>query len=295
MNSIKMKYELLKIRLLKFRLFYLPYKRLSAEQEENRITLMCFYYLKNMYKKFLNDMPIYKGSGEISNKVWWCWLQGEENAPDLNKACLKSLREHLKDKEIIVITEKNYRKYVDFPEYIIKKYNDGIISRTHFSDLLRLELLIKYGGTWIDSSVFCTGYNKNFFDEPLFVFQNWKRGSSGCVLSNWYISSEKNNPILITTRNLLHKYWSENNYLLNYYIFHLFFTIAIEKYPDLWKNVPRFSNIPPHILQFELDNQYSEKRWNQIKEMCTFHKLSQKRDFSNIDKECFFNKVINTN
>ena len=34
--------------------------------------------------------------------------------------------------------------------------DSGQITKTHLSDLLRLELLIRYGGTWIDATVFCT-------------------------------------------------------------------------------------------------------------------------------------------
>lgn len=39
------------------------------------------------------------------------------------------------------------------PDYIVKKWEKGRIPADLFSDLLRLELLIRYGGTWIDSTV----------------------------------------------------------------------------------------------------------------------------------------------
>ena len=232
--------EKYKMKILKFIMYYLPYGKLEKEQEENRRHYMCYLYLKKKYKKFLDKMPKYIGSGEQSNKVWWCWLQGEENAPDLNKACLNSLRNNLKDREIIVITKENLEDYVKMPEYIMKKYEEGKITHTHFSDLLRLELLINYGGTWIDSSVFCTEYNKKFFDKSLFVFQNYKRGDTSILLSSWFITAEKNNPILITTRNLLYEYWRTNNYLLHYYLFHLFFTLAVEKYKVMGKNMKNY-------------------------------------------------------
>ena len=45
----------------------------------------------------------------------------------------------------------------------MEKHKNNIIDNTHFSDLLRLELLIKYGGTWIDASVLITKYDKSFF------------------------------------------------------------------------------------------------------------------------------------
>lgn len=244
------------------------------------------------YSYFLNSLNYTEGSKEYSNKIWWCWLQGEDKAPDLCKACLDSLRYHLKNKEIIVITEKNMWDYVEFPEHIKVKYNKGLISRTHFSDLLRLELLIRHGGTWIDSSVFCTAEDNNIFDSNLYVYQNFMRGDEAIVASSWLISSEKNNPILCTTRDLLYKYWKKNDYLIHYYLFHFFFKMATEKYKLEWQKMPRYSNIPPHILQFEIFDSFSERRLKEIKKMSNFHKLTQKSDLPRNIENTFYEYII---
>ena len=64
--------------------------------------------------------------------------------------------------------------------------------------------------------------------------------------------------------------------MIDYYIYHLFFHLATEKYPELWKAVPRYSNIPPHVLQFELFEPYAEERFRQLTQMSDFHKLNWK-------------------
>ena len=92
-----------------------------------------------------------------SKIIWFCWLQGYNNAPDIVKACHNSLRQNIPDREIIVIDEKNWRDYIELPNYVVDKWEKKQIPAALFSDLLRLELLIKYGGTWIDSTVLCTG------------------------------------------------------------------------------------------------------------------------------------------
>ena len=51
-----------------------------------------------------------------SNKVWFCWLQGLDNAPELVKVCLRSQQKLLTDREIIVITLDNYTDYVQLPD-----------------------------------------------------------------------------------------------------------------------------------------------------------------------------------
>lgn len=242
-----------------------------------------YRYISLKYKKVLKKMPIYKGTNEFSNKIWWCWFQGPENAPDIQKACLKSLHDTFDntDREIVVITEDNMSDYVEFPDFIMEKYKKGIISKTHLSDLLRLELLIRHGGTWIDSTVYCTNYNRDFFDTPLFMYKVIKRGNVRPYTSNWFITSEKNNPVLRTVRDLLYLYWKEHNYLMDYFVFHLIFSlVVIEKYPQEYEDIPSYSNTPPHMMNYELLKTYTPERFEQLKKMASFHKLTHKLDFS---------------
>ena len=241
--------------------------------------LDAFEYVRAKYSAFRDALPVYKSEGSATPKIfWWCWLQGEENAPQLCKVCLKSLRRHYSDYEINVITLDNAEDYVSFPEHIVQKFNDGKITPTHLSDLLRLELLINYGGVWADSCVLCTGREKDYLQEPLFIFQSkWRE--SAHLGSSWFIVSEKGNPILKTARDLLYKYWQDHDALGEggfYFVFHCMFRLAAEKYPDLWAKVPLYSNIPPHVLQMEFFNQYNPDRFEQIKHMSHFHKLTWK-------------------
>ena len=115
---------------------FLYYKITFKKYNKNIITLkrdwIIYSYLKHKYNKYLYNLPKFESKEIYSNKVWWCWLQGEDNAPDLNKACLNSLRKELNDREIIVITNDNYNNYVEFPDYIIKKYEKGLLRRLIF-------------------------------------------------------------------------------------------------------------------------------------------------------------------
>lgn len=251
--------------------------------------------LRKKYKKFvdeyvgISDQDSHEQSDEVGEnyqrKVWVCWFQGIENAPIIVKKCYVTLRQYITDREIVLITEANYRDYVKFPEYIEAKVSTGVISRTHMSDLLRLELLKNYGGTWIDATVFLTGQMSEYMlDSELFLFQNLKPGASGhsTNTSNWFITAEVGNKIVTLTLALLYEYWRKNNGLVDYYIFHDFFQIAIEAYPDEWKKVIPFSNSTPHILLLRLFEPYSEQTWNIIKRQSMVHKLSYKNN--EIDK-----------
>lgn len=95
-------------------------------------------HLLKKYQATLNSFQ-YDESCEhkFSNKIWFCWLQGIENAPEIVKTCYNSLKINLPNKEIIVLTSSNLSKYVTFPDYIERKWKQGIISNTHLTDLLR--------------------------------------------------------------------------------------------------------------------------------------------------------------
>lgn len=217
-----------------------------------------------------------------SNIVWFCWLQGIENSPSLVRHCYESLVNNLPDKNIIIITTDNFNEYITFPDFIIDKWKKGIITNTHFSDLLRLELLINHGGTWIDSTVYCTGSNvpNCFFESELFMYQMLKPGLDGhsIAISSWFITSVTNNKLLIATRTLLYDYWANNNKMIDYFLLHFFFCIVCEWYPEEWKKVPKYCNSIPHVLQLELFSDYNMNRFSDIKNMSAFHKLSNKLD-----------------
>ena len=217
---------------------------------------------------------------ERSKKVWVFWMQGIDNAPPLVKRCYKSLQSNLTDREIILITEKNMHDYVAFPDFIMEKLKKGVITYTHFSDLLRVELLIRYGGTWIDSTVFCSGKNipKYMLDSDFFLFQKLKPGSDGNVIriSSWFMTSCSNNNILLAVREMLYAYWEKNNSMIDYFLLHHFIMIAADYYKEDWEKIIQFPNSLPHILLLMLFEPFNQEKWDAVTETCPFHKLAYK-------------------
>lgn len=213
-----------------------------------------------------------------TNIIWFAWLQGLESAPELVKICCKQLRLSYPEKNVIVITNDNYSNYVDIPQYIINKWEKGIITNAHFSDLLRLELLINHGGTWIDSTVMCNPKLKDdlYFNSSLFFYSSFLRNDHTMAGSNWFITSAPNNPVLMLTRELLFNYWKHENHLENYFIFHICFSISLTKYSRILSQVPIFSNVPAHVLVTMLNDNYDEDKFNQVFDQSAFHKLSNK-------------------
>ena len=226
--------------------------------------------------------PAASQSAHKSGKIWMFWSSGEESAPPIARKCIASIRENLPDREVVVLSEKTYRDYVTFPSFIQEKIDRGEMMKAHMADLLRLELLIRYGGTWIDATVFCPGGKipAYMLDSDLFLFQDLKPGFDGhCQrISNWMITARAGNPVLKLTRALLYEYWREHRKCEDYFIFHHFFEMAIDAYPEEWARVIPFSNAAPHILLLRLFEPYDDAVWGAVREMTPFHKLSYKFD-----------------
>lgn len=270
----------------------LGFSKKALEIVRDAVNYKQLTHLKKKYRRIIQkkveEMDVHLPRCS-SNKIWICWFQGMEQAPEIVKKCYASMTSNIKDREFVVITEENYKNYVTFPSFIQKKYESGIISRTHLSDLLRLELLIQYGGTWADSTLYCSGSDipSYLLDSDLFLFQCLKPGLDGhCTsISNWFITAKSNSPILRLTRDLLYDYWEHNDKLINYFIFHDFFQLAIEAFPEEWADVVPFSNSIPHILLLRLFEPYNRTIWNAVKEMTPFHKLTYKFDAESEKKE----------
>ena len=232
--------------------------------------------LKEFNAKWQETLPHCK-----RQTIWIFWWQGEEAMPPLVRKCYESVKKNMKDWEIILITEKNYLQYADFPTYILEKLQKGI-TLTHFSDLLRLELLIKHGGLWLDATVLCTNEEipMSILSSDLFMYRTQKPGADGkaTTMSSWMMWAKTNNRILMATQSMLYAYWKKNNELNDYFLLHHFMTIAMDFYKDDATKIPPFCNSIPHILLLHLFDQYDEQYWNDLKQMACFHKLSYKLD-----------------
>jgi len=222
--------------------------------------------------------------------VWLCWLQGIDDAPDMVKRCYDSVNE-IEGMKVIVIDSSNFMDHVDFPSYIIEKWNSGIITHTHFSDLLRLELLYTHGGVWLDSTVYCssTKLPQYLANSWLFMFQVLKPGLNGHSLrcSSWAMSAVPQNPVLELCRTVLYDYWNNAKKLEDYFLFHIVLSSVLEEFPIYCNEITKACNSTPHLLQLEFNNKYDEFRYSMIFEQTKLHKLTYKFDLSHFKSDTF--------
>ena len=71
-----------------------------------------------------------------------------------------------KDAELIILTKENLSQYCSIPDHIYQKLEAGIITLTHFSDIVRVTALAVRGGLWLDATIFATGDFSYAFEGP---------------------------------------------------------------------------------------------------------------------------------
>ena len=207
--------------------------------------------------------------------IWVCWLQGMDKAPEVVKKCFASLQRNCADFEIRVITFENIKQYANLPDYIWKKYQEKKISNTEFSDLLRLALLSENGGYWIDSTVFLTDrIPEEILTSEFFAYH----ARIHLKNNNWFLKASAGDLIISNMKNLMFEYWKHENRLMNYFLYHLFFDLMMEKNAVLaakWNKAPLLYD-DCYDLEYNFFTPYSETLWQEIKAKNSIHKLSYK-------------------
>lgn len=252
-----------------------------------------------LYAKNHPNYPVSKRKKNITNNtIWILWLQGKENMPIIVKKCYESVVRNNKDRNIILLSENDISEYIEIPDFIQRKYQEGRIPFAQYSDLIRLELLLTYGGIWMDATVYMTDkLSPIISNSDLFFYQSSKMEYSITKISNWFIlAKEPNNYILKATRDSLYHYLSHNKHIINQFIFHLMVTALYNSDPvfrEHFETIPYVCNMNPHLMWFSFDNIFSEKNWVNIVKTSSVHKLSWKYDFNKCDSNSFAYHIIN--
>ncbi len=253
-------------------------------------------YLERYNPLFSVKLPPHQQSFPM-HMIWQCWLQGSAEIPALVKACMKSVQTYHPHAVIKKLDLNTLHKFIAIPQILLDKYAQGKIAPAHLCDYIRVALLAKYGGTWIDATVFCTGelpkaiYEQEFF---AFKFPSWCQLTSmntaesffsqslhitKMCFSNWFIHAQSQNRLMQLLQLFLEKYWTEEDAVFDYFMFHIFATYIILKdsaCQSMFKNMLEISNAYPHLLQQCLHKEFDPALYESIKNASPIHKLTHK-------------------
>lgn len=283
--------QILILILNKFNIFITLKEKLTISKNKQIII-----YLSKKYKYIIEKYNDYENKeNKYSNKIWVFWYQGIDNAPILIKKCIESIKKQCKDKEIIVITKENIEDYYKIPEYIKSKINNKQITLTHLSDILRMNLLKKYGGHWIDATIFLTDnpFKNDSFNTIKFHTNELTSISNG----KWcgFFIGGKNQIFYNFMVDFFNEYWKEQIILIDYFLIDYTINIAYNNISTIKKEFDNvsYNNEKIHELQKKLNNKFDKKEFIKLTSKNIVNKLSYKEQINIEDTDNFYNYIIN--
>lgn len=219
--------------------------------------------------------------------IWVCWWQGEKNMPILTRRCYENLiLNKPEDAEVILIDKDNYNDFCDIPLWIIEMVNNGKMSITTFSDILRQSLLAQNGGFWIDSTIYV---NKRIPEQFMGNYPFWSikirkdkltqnKGTmiSGGKWSGFIQKGIKGNIVNSFVQSAFAEYYKKHDITLDYFIQNIIMMIGYNELLSIKKTIDNveYSNEDVYLLNELLDNPYNDNLWGQCSSI--FYKLSYK-------------------
>lgn len=213
------------------RIFRLKSASAMFQNKKNDIVLS---YLEQKYGhvflKYKNEKNMELPEAEKTDElpVWVCWLDGIEKAPSLVRQCINSIYKHVNGHPVILITWENISDYIEVPRFLADKVIKKEIGYAHYSDILRVFLLEKYGGMWLDATIFCSkDLPEEYFSYNFFSCKSHQT-TPGCVSDNRWttfcLGGRKGNILFKTLKDFYLEYWKYEIHAIDY----LFFDDAIE-------------------------------------------------------------------
>jgi len=175
-------------------------------------------------KQSSKDASNFVGAGTI-----WSFWEGQP--PEVVLRCFESIRIHNTSRNFVVLSQATLPKFLDATDYPLFHGRRGTpqdFSKVQYlADWVRLTLLEKYGGIWLDASVICTSSVDNWIverDEIVYdsdeehedpklnkkTINMFPMHANGNVHGNWAMAAlEPGNPVVKAWRQEMNDIFNE--------------------------------------------------------------------------------------
>lgn len=175
---------------------------------------------------------------DLPKKIWFLWLQGQENAPELTKRVIKTWVDNNPGWEVNVVNSNTLGNYIHLDNLDLPN-----MSAQAASDIIRLRLLSLHGGVWVDATMPCLqpldGWVKEAIEPCGFWMYHGRDMGRGPA--SWFMISKKGSIIANKWMKISDDYWNTKPAEYHYHWMDILFgQIALNDHEFLteWKKVP---------------------------------------------------------
>ena len=250
------------------------------------------------YEKFDNikDIPIFLFR-----------YQGEDKLPEECRFCLWSIKKHANGHPVIVLSKYNLHKYgVTIPQRLMESCKKGYIGFAHISDYVRIELLSKHRGLYLDFTIYCINDIPDmYFELPYFSIKPHNMFDNNPIYADVpilpfgqiYCMCGATPRLFYFTHLLMKEYYSKYNHLytyyMNYYMIHLIYEMDKIVHDDI--DMLPYNNENVEKLWMIRNSPFDEVKYNKLCESAIMFKLSfrTKNILKKDGKETFYSFIKN--
>jgi hypothetical protein len=147
----------------------------------------------------------------MNRTIWFLWFQGIESAPPLVKRCYESWVANNPGWNVTLLDHSNLNTYVLTD---LESGNLKTLSPNCRADLVRLEILARHGGVWVDATCYCAlpldSWLSVLLPSGFFAFERRSRWSP--PIASWFLAALPSNPIVEKLHQTLLPYWRDHSF-----------------------------------------------------------------------------------
>lgn len=199
-----------------------------------------------------------------------------ETMPAIVRAARETMRQHVGGSlRLVELTDTNLGEWVDIDPAMRAKMR---AMPAHFSDYLRVKLLQRHGGLWLDSTCYLTAdldsATRELRAAEFFLFRY-----AGSRTGSWFLWSRADSYQLHAVDAVMELWWEREARLTNYFMWHdivemLYWTDST--YRSAWDRMPKVHPRTALQLLAQLKKPYDEEQVRRISEEGFVQKLTHK-------------------
>ena len=215
---------------------------------------------------------------EFPKMIWTMWQQGEAQIPETVQASMKTIKDFAKrnDCKFYLLTDENLADFINIPSDITDKYKKKKLSAAHYSDIIRFSLLYKYGGIWMDATLFVSPYatlemfEGDFFtlNHPPIGTNQMERTVGDFKWAGFFLAGKKGKPYFKHIRDLYLYYVRKYPVFIHYLMMDYFILSEYKCNPYFENLVDRLPILAPAervwFLRDHAHDLFDEKEWEEV-------------------------------